>query len=102
MTHLTESRGKCVDAELRGILVEHEVEKEALRLEKVGILRKCELERMWTEDETLFGEDGYSHDTRDPECGDGAIDDPSSGEGRRDWSCREGQAWGDSVTVEWV
>jgi hypothetical protein len=63
VTHLTESRGKSVDTELRGILEEHEVEKEALRLEKVGILRKCELQRMWTEDETLFGEDGYSLDT---------------------------------------
>lgn len=49
-----------IDAELRAILVEHQVEEQAWRLESTGIIRKSDLQKIWSGDENLFGEDGYS------------------------------------------
>lgn len=49
-----------IDAELRAILVEHQVEEQAWRLESTGIMRKSDLQKIWSGDENLFGEDAYS------------------------------------------
>jgi len=49
-----------MDAELRAILVEHELEDEAWRLEEVKILTKADLPKMWKNDQDFFGRDGYS------------------------------------------
>jgi hypothetical protein len=52
-----------MDAELRAILVYHELEYGAWRLEKVGILTKADLPSMWAQDQDFFGPDGYSRGT---------------------------------------
>jgi hypothetical protein len=41
-------------------LVKHEVEEQAWRLEEVGIMCKSDLQKLWSGDEDLFGESGYS------------------------------------------
>lgn len=52
-----------MDAELRAILVEHELEDGAWRLEEVDILTKADLPKLWKNDEDFFGSDGYSRNT---------------------------------------
>ena len=54
---------ESMDAELRGILVEHELGYGAWRLERVGILTKGGLQRLWGEGDDLFGTEGYSRST---------------------------------------
>ena len=49
-----------MDAELRAILVEHELEDGAWRLEEVKILTKADLPKLWKNGEDFFGPDGYS------------------------------------------
>jgi hypothetical protein len=41
-------------------LVKHEVDEQAWRLEEVGIMCKSDLQKLWSGDEDLFGESGYS------------------------------------------
>ena len=60
VAELASRHGQQIDAELRGMLVEHKVEEEAWRLEKVGIVRTCDVQRLWAGGADLFGEDGYS------------------------------------------
>jgi hypothetical protein len=56
-----DAKPQTIDAELRAILVEHHVEYQAWRLEEVGIIHKSDLHKIWSGDENLFGESGYSH-----------------------------------------
>ena len=49
-----------MDAELCAILVEHELEYGAWRLEEVKILTKADLPKLWKNDQYFFGLDGYS------------------------------------------
>jgi hypothetical protein len=55
-----DAKPQTIDAELRAILVEHHVEYRAWRLEEVGIMHKSDLHNIWSGDENLFGESGYS------------------------------------------
>ncbi len=52
-----------MDTELRAIIVEHELECEAWRLEEKGILTKADLQTLWAQDKDFFGSDGYSRGT---------------------------------------
>ena len=52
-----------MDAELRAILVEHELEYGAWRLEEVDILTKADLPKLWKNGEDFFGSEGYSQNT---------------------------------------
>ena len=52
-----------MDARLRAVLVKHELEYGAWRLEGVGIVTTGGLQRLWDEGEDLFGSDGYSRGT---------------------------------------
>ena len=52
-----------MDAELRSILEEHELEYGATRLENVGIVTKDGLKRLWLEGDDLFGKEGYCRGT---------------------------------------
>jgi len=56
-----DAKRQSIDTELRAILVEHQVEEQAWRLEKAGIMRKSDLQKIWSEN--LFGEEGYSRDS---------------------------------------